>query len=106
MKRPFLMAGLLGGAVIIVSLAIGSFFPRTAGELPEGFKTPILAFEFLQTKQEAYDLFGAADSSERQALAKAMDRGNTWDYLYMLVYSSFLAALALTIQKRTGNRFY
>jgi hypothetical protein len=106
MKRPFLPVGIIGLAVIAVSLSIGPLFPKKAGTMPAGFRTPILAFEFLQTKQEAYDLFGSADTPERQALAQAMDKGNTWDNLYLVVYSSFMAALALMIRKRSGKNYY
>lgn len=106
MKRSFIVAGCLGVVGIIIGLGIGSFFPKSAGKMPAGFKTPVLAFEFIQTKQEVYDMFGATDTPERQAIVQAMDKGNNWDYLYMLSYCAFLAALALAIRKETGKAFF
>lgn len=106
MKRPFFWVGCIGIVGIIIGLLIGPFFPKSAVKMPDGFKTPVLAFEFIQTTQEVYDLFGADDTPERQALVQAMDRGNNWDYIYMLGYSAFLAALALAIRKETGKTFF
>ena len=106
MKRPFVWVGVIGVVGIIIGLLIGPFFPKTALKMPDGFKTPVLAFEFIQTKQEVYDFFGAGDTPERQALVQAMDRGNNWDYLYMVGYSAFLAALALAIRKETGKAYF
>jgi hypothetical protein len=106
MKRPFILVGIIGLLGIVIGMVIGGFFPKSAVKMPDGFKTPVLAFEFIQTKQEVYDMFGADDTPERQALVQAMDRGNNWDYLYMAAYSAFLAALALAIRKETGKAFF
>lgn len=89
-KRPFLLAGLMGIPVVITSVILLIVFPSRVPKLPEGFITPIIAFEFVRTPQEVMDLFGQAGSPERQELVRAFDLGNRIDFLYMVLYTAFL----------------
>jgi hypothetical protein len=90
MKRPFILSGIIGIMVIITSVILLAIFPGRGPKLPEGFFTPIIAFEFIQTPQEVMDLFGQAGSPEQQRLIKAMNLGNRIDFLYMVLYTAFL----------------
>jgi hypothetical protein len=90
MKRPFILAGIIGICVIITSIILLTVFPGRGPKLPEGFFTPIIAFEFIQTPQEIMDLFGQIGSPEQQGLVKAMNLGNRIDFLYMVLYTAFL----------------
>jgi hypothetical protein len=45
--RPFLASVLVGLALILMSLALMAVFPAKAPELPRGFLTPLIAFEFV-----------------------------------------------------------
>jgi hypothetical protein len=90
MKRPFILAGMIGICVIITSIILLAIFPRHAPKLPGGFFTPIIAFEFIRAPQEVMDLFGQAGSPEQQGLARAMNLGNRIDFLYMVLYTAFL----------------
>jgi len=50
MNRPFLKVGYVGLLVIIMSVTLVIIFPSKASKMPDGFFTPIIAFEFIQTK--------------------------------------------------------
>jgi hypothetical protein len=89
-KRPFILAGIIGIGVIITSIILLAVFPGRGSKLPEGFVTPIIAFEFIRTPQEVMDLFGQAGSPAQHGLVRAMDLGNQIDFLYMVLYTAFL----------------
>ncbi|MDA3895693.1 MAG: hypothetical protein PF482_06050 [Desulfobacteraceae bacterium] len=89
MNRPFLKVGYVGLLVIIMSVTLVIIFPSKAPKMPDGFFTPIIAFEFIKTKAEVFQLFVATDGTTRQAMVNAMDLGNRLDYIYMCLYSVF-----------------
>jgi len=104
--RPFFrVAAWIGVALLAVTAVLLAVLPKHAGELPHGFRTPILAFEFARTHAEIEALFGAPGSTERAALVRGMDRGNTIDFLFMVVYSAFLAFFALGTARLAGRRY-
>jgi hypothetical protein len=89
-NKPFIKSGYLGLAFIIMSVLLLFVFPTKAPSLPEGFCTPIIAFEFIQTKTEVIEMFGGENITMRNEMARAMDLGNRLDYVYMCLYSAFL----------------
>ena len=74
--------------------------------MPDGFLTPIIAFEFIQTKAEVYQLFVNTDGSVHHSMIDAMDLGNRLDYIYMVLYSSFLLLFCVTCAKLSEKKFY
>jgi len=74
--------------------------------MPDGFYTPIIAFEFVQTRQEVIQLFDWADKAQHQQMIEKMDLGNQLDYFYMLAYSSFLFLFSTRCAKLTGQKIY
>jgi len=110
MNRPFLKIGFLGLLVIGMSLVLMMIFPSKAPWMMDGFSTPIIAFEFVQSPDEVYKLFGIADSSKQlpmtQSMIRAMDLGNRLDYIYMVLYASFLFFFSFVCAKNTGQKYY
>lgn len=106
MNRPFIKSGLVGLLVIAMSIVLLNVFPTQAPSMIDGFFTPIIAFEFIQTQQEVYQLFGSSDSVDRQAMIEAMDLGNWLDFIYMFLYSSFLLLFSIRCGKITKKRYY
>lgn len=104
--RPFLVSGLVGLAVILTSLVLMTVFPVKAPELPQGFFTPIIAFEFIQDREDVNALFGPAGSPVRENTIRKMDLGNRLDYAYMILYSSFLFIFCLQTYLITGKRWF
>jgi len=106
MKKPFIKVGFLGLIVIGMSIVLIMVFPAKAPWMMEGFATPIMAFEFVQSPEEVSKLFGLADTPDQQSMIKAMDLGNKLDYIYMVLYSSFLFFFSFVCAKDTGQKRY
>jgi hypothetical protein len=106
MSRPFFKSGIIGILLIITSLVLMKVFPSQAPKLPDGFFTPILAFEFAISRQEIENLFGEPQSDYRKSMVAAMDLGNRLDYAYMILYSSFLFGFSITCARLSRNRRY
>ena len=98
--------GFLGLLVIGMSIVLLMVFPSKAPWMMDGFFTPIIAFEFVQSQSEVYQLFGLPDSPDQLSMIKAMDFGNRLDYIYMVLYTSFLFFFSFVCAKNTGQRYY
>jgi hypothetical protein len=64
--------------------------PSKAVKLPDGFFTPVIAFEFLKTEAEVYDLFGREASTVRDKILTDMRMSTKSDFIYIIIYTSFL----------------
>jgi hypothetical protein len=106
MERPFLTAGFIGIAVIVMSIVLMSVFPSRSPSMPKGFFTPIIAFEFIESSEEVHQLFGEENSPERRDMVRAMDRGNRLDFIYMLMYSSFLFFFSIQCSRESGVKIF
>ncbi len=106
MEKPFMKIGVLGLLVAGMSVVLMMVFPSKAPWMMEGFRTPIIAFEFVQTAEEVQQLFGTPHSEEQQGMIRAMDLGNRLDYLYLVLYSAFLFLFSFVCVKITGQKRY
>lgn len=104
-NRPFRISGILGLGAVALTLLFSLIGPQPAAPLPNGFITPVLAFEFARTDGDVRAIFSpmgqAADS-----VRAAMDRVNRLDFLYIALYGGCLLAFALTCARLTGRRVY
>ena len=98
-KGNYQSPAILGLCVICFSIVLLFVFPTDVPKLPDGFSTPIIAFEFAKTQEEVAGLFGPQNSREREDLVSAMNRGNALDYLYMILYTAFLFEIARAFRK-------
>jgi hypothetical protein len=105
-NKPFVKTGYLGLAVIMMSVLLLFVFPPKAPSLPEGFVTPIVAFEFIQTSTEVIEMFGGNNITVQNDMVRAMDLGNRLDYLYMCLYSAFLMMVSATCAGLSQNKYY
>ena len=106
MSKPFIKIGYLGLLVAGMSLYLSSIFPSSAPWMMDGFFTPIIAFEFVESQTEVYRLFGFNEALDQLSMIKAMDAGNRLDFFYMVLYASFLFAFSFVCAKRTGKKYY
>ena len=106
MNRPFMKVGFLGLLVIGMSIVLLMVFPSRAPWMMDGFFTPIIAFEFVQSQNEVYKLFGLPESLDQLSMIKAMDFGNRLDYIYMVLYTFFLFSFSFVCAKNTGQRYF
>lgn len=102
-KRPYILSGFIGLAVIVMSLVNMTVFPQESPGQIDDIGSPIIAFEFAETPEEIYTLFGASGAPEQSAMVQGMDQGNRLDYLYMLLYSGFLFSFAVLAARHTGQ---
>lgn len=94
-----------------MSIVLLMIFPSSAPRMMDGFFTPIIAFEFVQSQSEVFQLFGllpdALDGlSTTQSMIRAMDSGNRLDYIYMVLYTLFLFFFSCVCVKNTGQKYY
>jgi hypothetical protein len=102
-RAAFRVCAGLGVVLVAMTVVMAALSAFNAGELPAGYRTPILAFEFVQTAAEVEGLFGPRDSPERARISAAMDRLNAVDYAFMLLYGGMLAAFGIA-WRRAGVR--
>lgn len=88
----------VGMLMVGVALILLFINPRE-GNLPEGFKTPIVALEFIQTPQEVQEFFTIP---KKDAYADALTTGNALDFPFMFLYSLFLFLTVYSIYISTG----
>ena len=95
MKQKLIVAWGAAGAgllTVILGLTIVLIMPSTAN-LTEGYRTPIIAFEFAKTEA---DLAFLTDSDPNGAENRdKIDRGHRWDMLFPVAYGLFLALLLI-----------
>lgn len=97
-----------------MSIVLIMVFPSKAPWMMDGFSTPIMAFEFVESPGEVSKLFGLSGSldqvSKTQAMThsmiQAMDSGNKLDYIYMFLYSSFLFFFSIVCVKQSRQKLY
>ena len=106
MNKPFKKVGFAGLMVLVMSIILVMIFPSKAPKMPDGFFTPIIAFEFIQTKAEVFQLFVSTDGKVHQPMIDAMNLGNQLDYIYMCLYSAFLLLFCATCARLSEKKFY
>jgi hypothetical protein len=84
---------LLGLSVLGTAILLQNTFPKEAAWMPEGFHTPVLAFEFLKTNEEVKEFFGP-DRPERDQFIEQMNKGHQYDTIFLVISFSFQAARA------------
>ncbi|MBF0237939.1 MAG: hypothetical protein HQM12_09560 [SAR324 cluster bacterium] len=104
--RQWMFAGYIGLGLILMSLLIAATFPRKMNAMPDGFFTPIIAFEFIETQEEVRQFFGPMDSAETLKRIEAMNRGNRFDYFYIVLYGPFLISILRTLSIQEKSPVY
>jgi hypothetical protein len=100
-KYAVIGAALLGSTTLLLGVVMLFIFPSTA-QLTEGFRTPIIAFEFAKTDADLAFLSGS-DEIARENRQK-MDNGHRWDTVFPFAYAGFIALLLLHLAAR-GHRW-
>jgi hypothetical protein len=92
----FKIACVFGVLLLACAIALMLINPQPADNLPQGFFTPIIAFEFIQSPQEVQHFFEVKDPI---AYGNSMLLGNWVDYGFMFLYSGLLFCIAIGIKK-------
>lgn len=104
--RPFLLSGIIGIGVIILSLVLVKTEPRHTGDLAEGFFTPIVAFEFAESAQDVNLIFLDRSSQIITGAVEAVTFGTYLDFIFMTLYGLFLVTFSLICVALTKKSFY
>ena len=99
-------AGIAGVITILMGIVLAGAFPVSSPEMPKGFFTPIIAFEFIETKAEVEKLLAWGNTSERTDLIEAMRLGIALDYVFMCAYSLFLGLFCCVCYRKSQKRRY
>lgn len=76
---------------------------QAENNLPEGFFTPIVAFEFMQQASDVVKFFKV---EQPDVYLSAMFLGNYLDYIFMLTYSLLLALVSFYFYKKTAQNIF
>lgn len=106
MKRPFKFSFIIGLFAVIINILLFFVFPSTANQLPEHFRSPIIALEFAQSEAEVVALFGPPEGEDRATLITQMDRGNQLDFVFIALYGLFLLFFGIAAAKTSGQNFF
>jgi len=106
MRRPFLISALFGLGIIVISLVMLISGPSRTGQLPDGYFTPVVAFEFSTTPQAIMTIFADVDGNVSEPMINSMTNNTFLDFLFLIVYGGFLFSFALTCIRISGNRLY
>ncbi len=99
-------AGIAGIITIIMGVVLAGAFPVSSPKMPEGFFTPIIAFEFIETTTETKELLAWDNTSQRTELIAAMRLGIKLDYVFMSAYTMFLGLFSWVCYKISKQRMY
>jgi hypothetical protein len=83
-----------GIATIVLGVIMLFVFPSHAN-LSDGFRTPIIAFEFAKTDADLAFLSG--DNPGSRLYREQMDAGHRWDMVFPVAYAGFITLLLLQI---------
>jgi hypothetical protein len=97
-RRATWILRIAGAVMLAFSVVALATFPATPARrnLP-GFQSPIIGFELARTPEQIADLLGDPGTPQRAEYAARMDRGNRGDFLFMIAYATFHAAIALRL---------
>jgi len=82
-KHPFAKIGILAIPMLIFTVLMDIFFPKTN---PDGFQSFIIAFEFAKTPEQIHQLFSGFTAETFADI----NIGNYIDFGFMLTYTLFL----------------
>ena len=92
---------IFGFLTIVFGIILLYTFPHKA-DLSEGYRTPIIAFEFAKTEADLAFLSGNSELSRTNR--DKMDAGHAWDMAFPFAYAGFIVLLLLQLTK-ANNRF-
>lgn len=97
-----LYLGLISGlTMIVLSGLMMNSFPQKA-EIPAGFQSPIIAFEFARSEADIAYLIGDSEISEQNRAG--MRAGHRWDMVFPFAYAGLLFALTLLHSPKSRRR--
>ena len=91
-------------ATLLFGLHLTQVFPQSGHDIAPGYGPPVLAFEFAGGQADLEAIFGFFTDPQQVTRLAAMRTGNERDYLYMLLYASFLASGCIALWRELRLR--
>lgn len=91
-RKAWLPCAVLGACLAVLALYLVTVFPPDGGDYARGYGAPVFAFEMARSVDDLWKVFGPVDDPRHAARLAAMDLGNRWDYLFMLLYAGFIGS--------------
>lgn len=95
---------LFGIATALFGTWLTAVFPQAGFAMAPGYGAPVLAFEFAGGQDDLLAIFGPDGDPQQVTRLAAMRSGNEQDYLYMLLYGSFLASGCIALWRELRLR--
>ncbi|MFC3783970.1 hypothetical protein GGR90_000858 [Sphingopyxis italica] len=102
--RAWIWTLAFGIATLLFGLYLGQVFPQTGHDIAPGYGAPVLAFEFAGSQADLEAIFGFFTDPDQVTRLAAMRTGNERDYLYMLLYASFLVSGCIALWRELRLR--
>ena len=93
-----------GAATLLYGLYLTQVFPQAGHDIAPGYGAPVLAFEFAGSQADLEAIFGFFTDPDQVTRLAAMRTGNERDYLYMLLYASFLVSGCIALWRELRLR--
>jgi len=101
LKSYWVAAFVLGLGISALAGPVLGAFPTTAYDVAPGFGSAVYAFEMAKTPADLVAVFGPEGDPERARRIEQMDRGNLWDFPFMVIYSLYMAVYFLAIRRES-----
>lgn len=101
-NNPFRVAVFFGILLFLTGVLILFFNPLPQNNLPKGFYSSILAFEFIHTNAEVIRFF---EVNELPDYLYKFNMVNAIDYFFMVFYSLFLTSFSFAVFKITKTKW-
>jgi hypothetical protein len=85
------IVALLGVVLSLLGLYMMPLFPISGHVDLSGYGGPVFAFEVARNLTDLINVFGPLGDADRATRIAQMDLGNYWDFLFMIIYSLFMA---------------
>jgi hypothetical protein len=95
--RPLWRSASVGLCMMVIAVGVTAVSPRHMDALPQGLRTPVVAFEFARSPTEIERMFGRAGSVQRETWRTGMRLGTWLDFALLVAYGAFLVRLALEL---------
>src|SRR5256885_1807942 len=90
-----------GTAMVVLFVAFQLVNPRRpVGVNTPGFRDPVLGFELASRPEDVFGILGAPGDPARAGAVSGMQRGLYLDFVFLLAYSTFYAAIASLLAAR------
>ena len=89
-KNMWISCAVFGVILTVLGTIMIDYFPSTAHNISDGFGGPVFAFEMAKTPEDLINVFGPEGDPLRTERIAQMDKGNLWDFPFMLIYALFM----------------